>query len=57
MKKLLMEFALFIAKASHVGKETTLASIIDNVLSKLDQQDAKKVTAKLCQVKVFAKTR
>ena len=37
----------FMAKATCVGKETIHASIADNVLYKLDQQDTRKVTGKL----------
>ena len=40
------------AKASHLGKETALASIADSILSKLDKQDVKKAPVKLCQRKV-----
>ena len=40
------------AKTSHLGKETALASIDDGILSKLDQQNSKKETAKVCQDKV-----
>ena len=46
-----MESAYFMAKASHVGKETALASIADSY-SKLDQQDARMATDELCQDKV-----
>ena len=40
------------AKDSHLGKETALATIVDSILSKLNQQDAIKVIAKLGQEKV-----
>ena len=46
-----MEFVFFMAKASHVGKETALASITDSYCP-LDQQDARNATAELCQDKV-----
>lgn len=36
-----MELAFFFEKASHLGKETSLASVVDSILSKLDQQDGK----------------
>ena len=39
------------AKASLVGKDIALDSIANNILSKLNQQDTRKVTAKLCQDK------
>ena len=35
------------AKATHLGKETILASIIDSILSKLDQEDVRKANVKL----------
>ena len=42
----------FMAKDSHLGKETALAPIVDSILSKLNQQDTIKVTDKLGQDKV-----
>lgn len=46
-----MEFIIFIRRASHLDKETALASVADSILSKLDQEE-KKATAKLWKDKV-----
>lgn len=50
-KQLHKEFVFFRAKASNVDKETALASDSDNILSKVDEQDTKKVIAQLSQDK------
>lgn len=42
------KFTFIVAKLD-TGKETTLASTADILLSKLNKQDIKKMTAKLCQ--------
>ena len=39
-----MEFAFFMARASHMGKETALASVTDNILSNWPSRMQKKVT-------------
>lgn len=42
-----MEFVFFMPNVIQVSKEIALASISKNILSKLDQQDTRKATAKL----------
>ena len=45
-----MEFALCMAKASHLDKETALSSITDCIPSKLEKQDTKESD---CQTKSY----
>ena len=39
-------------RVSHISQKTALVLIVNNILSKLNQQERGEVTAKLCQDKV-----